>query len=106
MTLNLKFCFSGPSNDELALVSDGRLVHVFDREEAAKAAAVQFGLIWIYGISFGKGAKKDKPARDFFEFISYYLWDMQPDTTSGSRKKRACNDVQKLEKAFKNYKAE
>ena len=102
----MKFYFSGTGHDQLALISDGRLVHVFEKKDAAQAAAIQFGLIWIYDINFGRGAKKDKPAHDFFEFISYYLWDMQPDTTSGSRKKRACNDVQKLEKAFKNYKAE
>ena len=99
----MKFYFS---DSELALVSDGHLVHVFDREEASKAAAIQFGLIWIYGIIFGKGAKKDKPAHDFFEFIIYYLWDLQPDTNSGSRKKRACNDVQNLGRRFQNYNAE
>ena len=95
--------FSGDNYKNLAIVSDGRLVDVLDWYDSPKAHAIQFGLIWIYGISFGKGGKKDKPARDFFEFITYYLWDLQPDTRAGARKKRACNEVYKLWAKFQKW---
>ena len=96
------YYFSGEHRDFLAIISDGHLIGVLPRAEALKAHAIQFGLIWIYGISFGEGGKKAKSERNYFECINYILWDLQPDTREGGKKKRACNPVQDLLRKTQN----
>ena len=87
---------SGPNHGKLLVTSDGKLVAEFDQEYSPEAHSLQIGLIWIHGMNYtGKPkSEKDRKIKYFFEFTSYFLWDLQPN--SGSRKKRACPRVQDL----------
>ena len=87
----------GPGHRMFAVVSEGRLVAYLPRKDAAKVHAIQFGLTWIYGMNYaGKHGKSDKSTRDVYEYLTYEIWDLQPNTQGGSRKKRAFTNVQEL----------
>lgn len=82
--------------DTLYVTCNGFMMGTFSRAEAIQAHSVQFGLLYIFGLSYGGKNKKDKATRNFFEFVTYYLWGIRPTSEGSSRKKRVCTEVEKL----------
>ena len=94
--IQIFFFILGPGYETLALTFNGQLVAKFPRADALKAHVIQFGLLYLYGISYYGTSKKEKPPSYFFEFVTYYLWNIQPNAGSGSRKKRILTGSQTL----------
>ena len=65
--------FLGQHYDRITITSDGKILASMGREEFSKAHAVQFGCLYIFGISYdiGKDGKPlNKKVRNFFDFVS------------------------------------
>ena len=76
---------------------NGHLVARLDRDQAVEAVALQFGLIWVYGIDYSeKKSKKHRGCRNYYEFSNYKFWDNKPESKGSSKAKRAGTEVQKL----------
>ena len=59
--IQISFFILGPGYDKLALTFNGQLVAKFPRADALKAHVIQFGLLYLYGISYYGTSKKEKP---------------------------------------------
>ena len=95
--------FLGQHYDRITITSDGKILASMGREEFSKAHAVQCWCLYIFGISYdiGKDGKPlNKKVRNFFDFVSYYIWGLrQKSISSGTgayRVKRINPDIQKL----------
>ena len=91
--------YLGPGYQKMYVIFNGHVIADFTLDQGVRAAALQFSLLYIFGVDYEKG-KNAKKYKDFFDFCSTFLWKIRTKyLSSGTGKpilKRVSNDAKKL----------
>ena len=97
------FLCVGQHFEKISVTFNGNVLVFLSREEFTKAHALQFGCLYVFGTSYehgNDGKLLPKKVRNFYDFITYYIWGIrQKSVSSGTGAfliKRVNADILKL----------
>ena len=84
------------------------MVAILTRTEAIKAHAIQFGLLYVYGLSFEEKdiGKKKQGVRNFFQFVTEYFWKIKQSEVKGNGRVMKKRNAPKVMKLWKDINSE
>ena len=98
--------FLGFGHQTLIVTMENRILAEFPREDALLAHILQFGALYVFGMSYStdlQGNLSAEKTRNFYDFVTIFLWGIRPKyARKGSKKPKVKMIPKKVQELWAN----